>query len=130
MQIFLRCMQAKYCWVQRWIQFLLIFILTLKLAMRIEWIVLSYLPTLEGQLTHFRCTNKIFKISDLKFIVQGFWEARMIFLPTSLITSLTSSSKRNGYIWRYMVASLKKWEQWCPAASRYQLFLGQICFSC
>lgn len=49
--------------------------------MRIEWIVLSYLPTLEGQLTHFRCTNKIFKISDLKFIVQGFWEARMIF-PT------------------------------------------------
>lgn len=42
--------------------------------MGIDWIVLSYLPILEGQLTHFQCTNKILKISDLKFIVQGFWE--------------------------------------------------------
>lgn len=94
--------------------------------MGIDWIVLSYLPTLEGQLTHFRCTNKIFKISDLKFIALGFWEARMIFLPGNLITSLTSFSKRNGYTRQYMVASLKKWEQWCPEACRYQLFLGQI----
>lgn len=29
--------------------------------MGIDWIVLSDLPTLEGQLTHFQCTNKILK---------------------------------------------------------------------
>lgn len=75
--------------------------------MGIDWIVLSYLPTLEGQLTHFQCTNKILKINDLKFILQRFWETGTIFLPRNLITSLTSSSREmviNGNIWLFLLS--------------------------